>query len=97
MKVFKDLEFNTNAPGGIGAKAQFDNGFMVSVIAGEHAYSSPRENKKSSEDFSSFEIAVMDSDGNFVTQDFVPDAGEDVLGWQERGQINALMLLVQSK
>ena len=45
MKVFKDLEFNTNAPGGIGAQAHFDNGFMVSVIAGEHAYSTPRKNK----------------------------------------------------
>ena len=97
MKVFKDLEFNTNAPGGIGAQARFDNGFMVSVIAGEHAYSTPRKNKPSPEDFSSFEIAVMDDSGNFATRDFVPDANDDVLGFQERGQINALMLLVQSK
>ena len=34
--------------------------------------------------------------GEFVTKDFLPGHDDDVLGWQERGQINALMLLVQN-
>ena len=30
-------------------------------------------------------------------QFFPEDHNDDVMGWQERGQINALMLLIQSK
>ena len=44
----------------------------------------------------SFEVAVFAPDGDF-TREFFPDHIDDVLGWQSRGQINALMLLVQSK
>lgn len=97
MKVFKDLEFKERMFGGVGAQAKFENGLMISVVAGGMAYSTPREDKDSVDDFSSFEVAIMDDSGDFVTKDFVPDHHEDVLGWQERGQINALMLLIQSK
>ena len=97
MLVFKDLEFKERTFGGICAQAKFKNGLMVSVIAGRMAYSTPREDKDSVDDFSSFEVAIMDDRGEFVTKDFVPDHDDDVLGWQSRGQINALMLLVQSK
>jgi hypothetical protein len=44
-----------------------------------------------------FEVAVFNSDGEFVREFFPEDHSDDVLGWQERGQINALMLLIQSK
>ena len=57
----------------------------------------PKENLTSSDQFSSFEVAMWGEDGEWVTKEFVPDAGDDVLGWQDRGQINALMLLIQSK
>ena len=97
MLVFKDLEFKERTFGGICAQAKFENGFMISVIASKMAYSTPREDKDSADDFSSFEVAIMDGRGEFVTKDFVPDHHDDVLGWQSRGQINALMLLVQSK
>jgi len=97
MLVFKDLEFKERSFGGVGAKAEFKNGLMISVVAGKMAYSTPREDKDSVDDFSSFEVAVMDEFGEFVTKKFVPDHYDDVLGWQDRGQINALMLLVQSK
>ena len=96
MKIFKDLVFKKRHSGGIGAKVDFDNGFSISVIAGKFAYSTPREDKDSPDDFSSFEIAVFGPNGDFVTKDFVLGLDNDVLGWQNRGQINALMLLIQS-
>ena len=98
MKVFKDLVFKKKEfGGGITAKAEFKNGFTISVIAGDLAYSTPREDLNSPDDFVSFEIAVFDPQGNWATKEFFPDHHDDVLGWQSRGQINALMLLVQSK
>jgi hypothetical protein len=97
MLVFKDLVFHKNRTGGINSRTDFDNGFSISVIAGRMAYSTPREDKDSPDDFSSFEVAVFAPDGDWATKQFVPDHHDDVLGWQDRGQINALMLLVQSK
>lgn len=97
MKVFKDLVFHKNRTGGINSRMDFDNGFSISVIAGKMAYSTPREDKDSPDDFSAFEIAVFETNGDWATKQFVPDHHNDVLGWQDRGQINALMLLIQSK
>ncbi len=96
MKTFKDLVFHANRSGGINSRTDFDNGFSLSVIAGGMAYSSPREDNTDPDFFSAFEIAIFNSDGEFVTKDFLPGHDDDVLGWQERGQINALMLLVQN-
>ena len=97
MKVFKDLVFKERF-GGVGATMEFDNGFEISVQAGSFNYSTPREEKKSPDDFASFEVAVFGPpNGDFVTKDFVPNHEEDVLGWQDRGQINALMLLIQNQ
>ena len=76
---------------------KFDNGFTISVQAGKFAYSTPRENLNSPDDFASFEIAVFAPDGEFTREFFPEDHPDDVLGWQERGQINTLMLLIQSK
>jgi len=97
MKVFKDLVFHPNRTGGINSRMDFGNGFSISVIAGRMAYSTPREDKIIPDDFSSFEIAVFAPDGEFTREFFPEDHNDDVLGWQDRGQINALMLLVQSK
>ena len=99
MKVFKDLQFKSRKfSGGVGATMTFDNGFEISVQAGSIPYSTPREDLKSPDDFVSFEVAIFGPpNGGFVTKQFVPDAHDDVLGWQDRGQINALMLLIQSK
>jgi len=99
MKVFKDLEFKSRKfSGGIGATMLFDNGFEISVQAGSFNYSTPKEDLKSPDDFVSFEVAVFGPpNGDFVTKNFVPDLDDDVLGWQDRGQINALMLLIQNQ
>ena len=100
MKTFKDIKFSQSqvvSIGNLNSTTKFDNGFTLSVVAGASAYSTPREFNLDPDFFSSFEIAIFNSDGDFVTKDFVPDAEDDVLGWQDRGQINALMLLIQSK
>jgi hypothetical protein len=98
MKIFSDLVFKERSFGGIGAELKFDNGFEISVQAGSFAYSTPRENLNSPDDFEAFEVAVFAPDGSWVIKQFVPDHHDDlVLGWQDRGQINALMLLIQSK
>ena len=97
MKVFKDLVFHPNRTGGINSRMDFDNGFSISVIAGGLAYSTPRTDNTDPDFFSEFEVAVFAPDGDFTREFFPPDHDDDVLGWQERGQINALMLLIQSK
>ena len=38
MKTFKDLVFGKRNSGGVRARMDFDNGFAISVIAGEHPY-----------------------------------------------------------
>lgn len=98
MKTFKDIQFHPSMGGRLKSLTKFDNGFEISVIAGEHAYSTPRENSLDPDFFSEFEVAVFDSDGYYFTREFFSeDHSDDVLGWQNRGQINALMLLIQSK
>ena len=97
MKVFRDLVFHPNHTGGVNSRMEFGNGFSISVIAGGMAYSTPREDNKDPDFFSEFEVAVFAPNGDF-TREFFPEGHyDDVLGWQERGQINALMLLIQSK
>ncbi len=97
MKTFKDIQFYQSMGGTLKSTTKFDNGFELSVIAGEHAYSTPRENNLDPDFFSAFEVAVFNDDGEFV-QDFFPeDHSDDVLGWQTRADINTLMLLIQSK
>jgi hypothetical protein len=83
--------------GNLKSTTKFDNGFEISVQAGSFAYSSPRRNSDSPDDFDMFEVAVFGPNGKFTREFFPEDHNDDVLGWQERGQINALMLLIQSK
>ena len=96
MKTFKDIQFKEKW-GGIHASVQFDNGFTLSVVAGKNAYSMPRENNTNPDFFSDFEVAIFNDKGEFTREFFPEDHSDDVMGWQERGQINALMLLIQSK
>ena len=97
MIQFKDLEFKPRGFGGEGATHTFDNGITISVQASKINYSTPREDLTSSDQFSSFEVAIWGEDGEFITKEFVPDAGDDVLGWQDRDEINTLMDKIQTK
>ena len=97
MTTFNDLQFKEKEIGGIGAHHKFDNGFTISVQAGSGMYSTPRKDLTSSDDFENFEVAVFAPNGDWATKQFFPNHNDDVLGWQSRGDINSLMLLIQSE
>lgn len=96
MKNFKDIKFIPH-PIGSGIQGSLNvNGHTLSVVAGEGFYSSPRKNLTSPEDFESFEVAVFDGVGNFVTQKFLPNIGDDVAGWQTKMSINMLITRIET-
>jgi hypothetical protein len=97
MKTFNDLVFRDRGHGGIGAHHKFDNGFAISVQAGSGMYSTPRKDLTSPDDFVNFEVAVFAPNGDWATKQFFPNHNDDVLGWRDRGEINSLMLLIQSE
>ena len=98
MKRFKDLEFKPHPNGeGIISRLNFDNGFLLSVIAGGIAYSTPREDNTDPDFFSTFEVAVFNPNGDFTREFFPEDHSDDVLGWQDREEINTLISKIQSK
>jgi hypothetical protein len=72
------------------------NGFTLSVVGGSGMYSTPREDLNSPDDFTSFEIAVFDSNGDWATQTFFPDNGDDVVGWVNREGITELIGKLQN-
>lgn len=95
MKNFNDIKFTPHPAGGI--KGRLDiNDVMLSVVAGEIPYSTPRESLTTPNEFSSFEVAIMNRDG-FCTKKFVPDVDDDVLGWQTRDEINKLIKTILNK
>ena len=96
MKTFKDIEFFPSMGGNLKSNTKFDNGFEISVIAGQFAYSTPRENSLDPDFFDKFEVAIFNDKGEFVTQDFFQDINDDVMGWQSRADINTIMMVVQS-
>ena len=96
MVTFRDLKFKKRGIGGVGASHTFENGITISVQAGIGNYSTPKKDLKSPNDYVSFEVGLWGEGGDWVTKDFIPDANDDVVGWQDRGEINTLMLLIQS-
>jgi len=94
MKTFNDLIFKDNL-GAINAKHVFDNKYEISVSAGQIPYSTPRKDNLDSSRYSSFEVAIFNEHGEFVTSDILgSDINEAVLGWQSRGEINTMMILI---
>ena len=98
MKRFKDLEFKPHPNGeGIISRLNFDNGFLLSVIAGGITYSTPREDNVDPDFFSTFEVAVFNPNGDFTREFFPEDHNDDVMGWQDREEINILISKIQSR
>ena len=100
MTNFKDIQFKQH-PNRLGVQGQliikkFKKEFLLSVVAGQGLYSLPREKHLNPDDFSKFEVAILNENG-FCTKDFVPDAGDDVLGWQTRDDINTLIETIINK
>jgi hypothetical protein len=97
MTAFKDLKFEKKWYG-VGAHHKFDNGITISVQAGEGIYSTPREDHSSADDYSSFEIAIWDKNGEWITQDIVPNLnGGEVAGWVSRENIDEIISIIKSK
>jgi len=94
---FTDLKFTENSIGGVGATHTFDNGIRISVQASELNYCTPKKNLKSEDDYVSFEVALFDSNNEFITRDYIKDANDDVLGWQDRDAIDSLMVKIQEQ
>jgi hypothetical protein len=94
MLIFKDLVFEKKF-GGVGASHTFDNGIIISVQAGSGNYSTPKENLPYPDEYSSFEVAIIDEEGEFITKDFITSDGNDVIGWQDRADISILMIKIQ--
>ena len=88
--TFKDLKFEPHKvipKLGIQAKLEVKPKVFVSVIAGEGFYSSAkgtgiRGAVTSEKNVASFEVAIINKDGEFV---------DDVLGWQGREDIDNLI------
>ena len=93
MIQFRDLEFKPRGFGGEGATHTFDNGITISVQASRVNYSTPKEDLTSSDQYSSFEVAIWGDDGEFITKNFTGD--DDVIGWQSRDEINTLLKTIQ--
>ena len=93
---FKDLMWS-NWQYGVSSSPKFDNGFELSIVAGPCKYSSPNNVGDSPDDFSSFEVAIFNPQGDWATKEFFPDHNDDVIGWQSREDINNLMDKIQIK
>ena len=88
MKKFKDISWKQHrlGKGHIQGLLMLDNGIELSVVAGTGMYSAGkngvREAVDNVKDVSSFEVMVIDVDGEFLG---------DPKGWQSREDINKLI------
>ena len=91
VKEFKDLVFEKTRHGGLGSQTKVGD-HTLSVQCGKFVYSSPREDSTVTTAFSSFEVAVFNSDGEFVTEEFIDDSEDGgVAGWVTRDTINQVI------
>ncbi len=83
-KTFKDLDFKAHRMGtGYHAIEDFPNGYSVSVVGGPHFYG---------DGINTFELAVMHN-GQI---DYSTEITSDVIGYQTRDEITAIMVRVQN-
>ena len=94
MNTFKDIQWHIhrNIPNAIQGHLILESGKELSLAAGPSLYSTPGGLHSSApvtepEQCVSFEVAVIDIDGSFV---------DDVMGWQSRGEINNLILALET-
>jgi hypothetical protein len=95
MLTFNDLIFNDHF-GGINASHAFDNGWAISVSAGKMPYSTPRENHQHAHNYSSFEVAVFNPQGEFAINEILKDKLWDVAGWQGRDDIDNIIEVISN-
>ncbi len=82
-KEFKNIKWKQHSIGaGIQGLSELKDGWEISLVAGEFFYSTPKENRENESDYSSFEVALFNPNGN---------SEGDVLGWQSREDIEKLI------
>jgi len=88
ISYFEELIFKVGMLGEKKAKYTFENGFTLSVVAGENqGYYGNGE--------TSFEVAVLDQENKFITKEF-EDSFDDVLGWQTTDQITNMITKIKN-
>lgn len=90
MTNFKDIQFKKKELGGIRGSIII-NDITLSVVGDRGAYSEPRQDLDSEDQYDTFEVALV-KDGSFVTRKVFPDEMDDVIGWQTRDDINRIIL-----
>ena len=97
MKNFKNIDWKLHSldKKSIQGILEFDNGVELSVIAGAKFYSSRiGDAKPHHSKFASFEVAVLDKDGEFITEKFT-DENNEVIGWQSREDIDTIISKIE--
>lgn len=90
--TFQDINFVEHQFGdGFSSHTEIGK-FTLSVQCGHRNYCTPRESLASPEQYSSFEIAIWETNGNgdWATRQFV-DVDDDVAGWQSREDIEIVI------
>lgn len=91
MITVNDLKFMPQLHGGIGATLKTKARLTISIQAGQGLYSTPRKDGLEPKDYTHFEVAILNTLGEFVTDKFI-NCGEDtVAGWVARPVINNLI------
>ena len=91
MITVNDLKFYPQSHGGIGAKLNTKAKLTLSIQAGQGVYSFPREDGLQPGDYTSFEVAILNTLGEFVTDKFIDCGHDTVAAWCSREVINNII------
>lgn len=91
MITIDDLKFKKQLHGGVGTKLKTKARLTISIQAGHGLYSTPHENGLEPENYSHFEVAILNTLGEFVTDKFIHCGEDTVAGWVPRSVINNLI------
>ncbi|MCP4325121.1 MAG: hypothetical protein GY787_25405 [Alteromonadales bacterium] len=91
MVTTDDLKFTKQMHGGIGSVLKTKSKVTISIQAGAGIYSNPRENGLEPDSYTSFEVALLNTKGAFITDKFINCHGDMVAGYVTRDVIDALI------
>jgi len=91
MITIDDLKFTKQTHGGIGAVLKTKSRVTISIQAGDSIYSNPRENGLEPDSYTSFEVALINTKGDFITDKFINCGNDKVAGWVSRDVIDTLI------
>tara|TARA_B100000900_G_scaffold347796_1_gene313144 strand:+ start:244 stop:558 length:315 start_codon:yes stop_codon:yes gene_type:complete len=95
--TFKDIKFETHPhSGGWAGNLKFHNGVRMSIVCGDFAYCTPKLTLKNVEEYSSFEVALLDSTNEFCTKKIIPEAEDDVIGWASPKNIEEIISKIET-